>query len=108
VDKTLKAFFWAGKKRLIGGKCLVAWDAISKPTRYGGLGVKNLKLQGLALRARWEWLRRTDPTRPWQGLQMTSDQASGLFQTFAKAIVGDGKTDLFWKDRWIHGRTETS
>jgi hypothetical protein len=36
---------------------------------------------------------------------MISDQASGLFQTFAKATVGDGKTILFWKDRWIHGRT---
>jgi hypothetical protein len=73
IAKTLRGFFWAGKKNVVGGKCLVAWECISKPTRYGRLGVKDLKLQGLALRARWEWLRRTDPSRPWQGLPMISD-----------------------------------
>jgi hypothetical protein len=83
----------------------VAWDCISKPTRFGGLGVKNLRLLGLALRARWEWLERTDPSRPWQGLNMLQDSASMLFQNFATACIGDGKSILFWRDRWINGLT---
>jgi hypothetical protein len=68
INKWLRGFFWAGKKEANGGQCLVAWDVVCKPMSLGGLRVKNLKLQGLALRARWQWLRRTDPDRPWQGL----------------------------------------
>jgi hypothetical protein len=66
--KWMRAFFWAGKKEVNGGQCLVAWDTICRPTQFGGLGVKDLRLQGLALRVRWCWLRRTDPSRPCQGL----------------------------------------
>jgi hypothetical protein len=95
IAKFLRGFFWAGKKKAYGGACLAAWDCISRPTRFGGLGVKDLKLLGLALRARWEWLERTDPSRPWQGLNMLQDSASKLFQNFATACIGDGKSILF-------------
>jgi hypothetical protein len=61
--KWMRAFFWAGKKEVNGGQCMVAWDTICKPIQLGGLGVKDLRLQGLALRVRWCWLRRTDPAR---------------------------------------------
>jgi hypothetical protein len=60
VEGWERAFFWAGKRKVHGGQCLVAWDAVCKPYEFGGLGVKNLCLQGLALRVRWVWLRRTD------------------------------------------------
>jgi hypothetical protein len=43
------AFFWAGKEEVNGGACLVAWDCITVPLRLGGFGVKDLRLQGLAL-----------------------------------------------------------
>jgi hypothetical protein len=66
INKWARAFFWAAKEEVNGGQCLVTWDAVCKPTCYGGLGVKNLALQGLALHVRWEWLCRTDPARPWQ------------------------------------------
>jgi hypothetical protein len=68
INKWQRAFFWVAKDQVNGGQCLVAWDSICKPYEFGGLGVKNLRLQGLALRVRWEWLRRTDLSRPWQGL----------------------------------------
>jgi hypothetical protein len=51
INKHLRAFLWTGKKRVNGGQCLVAWDSVCRPERFGGLGIKNLKLQGLALRA---------------------------------------------------------
>ncbi|XP_071683699.1 uncharacterized protein [Lolium perenne] len=48
--KWMRAFFWAGKKEVNGGQCLVAWENICRPTQFGGLGVKDLRLQGLDLR----------------------------------------------------------
>ncbi|XP_051211871.1 uncharacterized protein [Lolium perenne] len=50
IDKWTRAFFWAGKGVVNGGQCLVSWQQIYKPVCYGGLGVHNLRLQGLALR----------------------------------------------------------
>jgi hypothetical protein len=103
--KWMRAFFWAGKKEVNGGQCLVAWDTICRPTQFGGLGVKDLRLQGLALGVRWCWLRRTDPSRPWQGLPAINDsEANEVFQSLAKLFVGDGETTLFWRDSWINGR----
>ena len=74
MNKWMRAFFWAGKDKVSGGNCMVAWNAVCKPPCFGGLGIKNLKLQGLALRVRWEWLKRTDSARPWQGLRMIEDE----------------------------------
>ncbi|KAM0866294.1 hypothetical protein ACQ4PT_042721 [Festuca glaucescens] len=105
IVKWMRAFFWAGKKEVHGGQCLVSWDTICKPTQFGGLGVKDLRLHGLALRVRWIWLRRTDPSRPWQGLPaMVDSEAQEVFQSMAQFHIGDGKSIIFWKDRWIHGR----
>lgn len=76
---------------------MVAWDTICQPTGYGGLRVKPLKLQSLAFRVRWEWLRRTDPQqRPWQGMSMMVDlDARLVFGSFVRIIVGKGDNVLF-------------
>ena len=52
IEQWMRGFFWAGKEKAHGGQCLIAWDAVCKPTYLGGLGVRNLQLQGLALRVR--------------------------------------------------------
>lgn len=54
MDGWKHSFFWAGNDRANGGQYLVAWSTIFQPTSFGGLGVKNLKIQALALRVRWE------------------------------------------------------
>lgn len=83
---------------------MVAWDTICRPTCFGGLGVINLRLQSLAFRVRWEWLRRTDPRRPWQGLSLMVDKDARLvFDSMVNISVGNGEKVLFWRDRWIHG-----
>ncbi|KAM0870271.1 hypothetical protein ACQ4PT_040114 [Festuca glaucescens] len=106
IDRWMRAFFWAGKDEVQGGQCLVAWRSICKPKEFGGLGVKDLRLQGLALRVRWMWLRRTDPERPWQGLPGLNDPlVAGVFQSLARFSVGDGRLTYFWRDRWISGYT---
>jgi hypothetical protein len=96
INGWIRSFFWASKEKSNGGRCLVAWNTICRPTCYGGLGVKNLKLQTLALRVRWEWLRRTDPKRPWQGLAMMVDsEAKGVFDSMVSIPVGQGNKVLF-------------
>ena len=83
---------------------MVAWDTVSRPIKFWGLGVKDLRLQGLALRVRWEWLRRTDPSRPWHGLPALRDaEALSVFQSFVQISVGNGENVMFWTDNWIHG-----
>ncbi|KAM0890566.1 hypothetical protein ACQ4PT_026958 [Festuca glaucescens] len=106
INRWMRAFFWAGKDEVQGGQCLVAWRSICKPKEFGGLGVKDLRLQGLALRLRWMWLRRTDPARPWQGLPGLNDPlVVGVFQSLARFVVGGGRLTYFWRDRWIDGYT---
>jgi hypothetical protein len=105
VDKWFRGFFWSAKDRASGGQYLVAWNQVCKEFEHGGLGVKDLRLQGLALRVHWEWLRQTDLGRPWQGLPPFSDtHAREVFDKLVKIQNGDGRHVLFWRDRWIDGQ----
>jgi hypothetical protein len=45
---------------------LVAWDRMCMPKVPGGLGITNLRLTNLALRAQWLWLSRVEAMRPWK------------------------------------------
>ena len=109
IDSWARSFFWVAKDQVTGGQCLVSWQQICRPIKFGGLGVKNFRLQGLALRVRWEWLRRTDPDRPWQGLPMVKDsEAAEVFDSLVCITVGNGAKTLFWRDRWIRGASAES
>jgi hypothetical protein len=106
VEKRFRGFFWAASERASGGQCLVAWEQLCKPLEYGGLGIKDLKLQSLALRVRWQWLQRTDMSRPWQGLPQIKDEAArALFDNLIQIEAGEGDRVIFWRDRWINGRS---
>jgi hypothetical protein len=99
-------FYWQARTRFRGAVVLFLGRKYVGHTRSGGLGIKNLQLQGVSLRARWEWLNRTDGDRPWTGLPMLKDaKAHQIFQSFTGITVGDGKSVLFWMDRWINGLT---
>ena len=106
MEKCFRGFFWAGKDTTNGGQCLVAWDRICRPQEFGGLGVKDLRLHSLALWVRWEWLRRSDPERPGQGLPLVKDaDARAIFDCLVRIRAGDGQHVMFWTDRWINGKT---
>jgi hypothetical protein len=53
IDAIYRKFLWVGKDTSVCGKCMVAWEAICKPTELGGLGITDLKLAGFALQTRW-------------------------------------------------------
>jgi hypothetical protein len=57
------------------------------------LGVLDLGTFGYALRMRWEWLARTDPSRMWVSVPYKSER---IVQA------------LFWEDRWLDGQSIAS
>jgi hypothetical protein len=105
MDKIRRSYFWRGHKEAKGGHCLVAWDKVCRPADLGGIDISNLRLLGWALRARWLWLKKTEPHRPWASLDIqVPDQVQAFFRIAIYSEVGNGEDTLFWIDRWLHGQ----
>ena len=52
------------------------------------------------------WFARTDTDRAWQGLDLQfSKEERALFFASTTMMLGDGRTALFWDDRWINGQS---
>ena len=79
IDRSRRAFLWAGAQTVAGGKCKVAWRMVSIPKELGGLGIIDLRRLGVALRLRWEYLRRTDPARSWHAVSSRPERAVRAF-----------------------------
>lgn len=66
----------------------------------------DLYKQGSALRLRWEWLKHTDDTKPWQGIPLMMDtQVQKAFTSLVQWNLGNEERVVFWKDHWINGAT---
>jgi hypothetical protein len=77
----------------------VAWDTVCQPKHLGGLGFYNLMWLNAALRALWIWLQKTDPSKPWAGLNFNVlPVAMAIFNTSTFVSIGDGAKTLFWED----------
>jgi hypothetical protein len=99
IDKIRKGFVWRGRKEINGGSCLVAWDSVTRPLKYGGLGIPNLQHMCWALQTKWLWLQKTDQSRPWHGLTIPIQQhVKDLFAASLISHVGNGSNTLFWTD----------
>ena len=59
IERELAAIY--GEARVLTGGC----EGSSSPPDLGSLGIVDLQKFGFALRMRWLWLRRVDPSRPW-------------------------------------------
>jgi hypothetical protein len=85
--------------------CLVNWRRVNRAKNLGGLGIKDLACFNRALRIRWPWFKRTEPTKPWTSMQLKlTVEEQELFRLCTAVTVGDGAKTQFWKDRWLHGR----
>jgi len=51
-----------------GGNCLVSWEKVERPIRFGGLGIHKLETLGWSLCIRWLWAQKTDKEHLWGGL----------------------------------------
>jgi mannosylglycoprotein endo-beta-mannosidase len=105
VDKIRRAFLWRGRKEAKGGHCLIAWPKVCRPRELGGLGIADLRTLSIALKARWPWLQRSEPSKPWANLPIqVSREVAGLISMAVISEVGNGSSTLFWEDRWLQGR----
>ena len=75
---------------------------VCRSKELGGLGIADLKSLGYALRARWPWLKKSEPNKPWAFLSLqVSKEVDCLISMAVFTEVGDRANTLFWKDRWL-------
>jgi hypothetical protein len=83
----------------------VAWGRVCRPIELGGLGIFSLKQLGWALKMRWLWLAKTEPSKPWAFLHIhLSEKVRSFFSAVTYTEIGDGASTLFWQDHWIFGK----
>ena len=105
IDKIRRAFLWRGRKEAKGGHCLIAWPKVCRSQELGGLGIADLKALSIALKARWPWLKRSEPSKPWANLPIqVSREVAGLISVAVITEVGNGSNTLFWEDKWLDGK----
>jgi hypothetical protein len=92
------------RKNVNGGSCLVSCEIITRPLKFGGLGVPNLQFKSWALQAKRMWLEKTNPSRPWHGMSLpVQQQVRQFFALSVLSVVGNGTDTLFWSDKWLNG-----
>lgn len=126
IDKIRRAFFWSGKNKVSGIKCLSKWENLCRSKEQGGIGIINLHWQNIALLGKWLWKLLTNEENLWvkfirnrffrrrnvfklSGIHTPG--ASSVFQDIWKHCkifslgirkdCGKGLNVLFWKDLWI-------
>jgi hypothetical protein len=53
ITTLIRGFLWSASDVASSGKCAVAWVNKCCPKEFGGLGIPNVKMMGMALRMRW-------------------------------------------------------
>ncbi|CAO2201417.1 unnamed protein product, partial [Urochloa humidicola] len=112
IDKIRRGFLWRGRKEAQGGHCLIAWPKVCRARELGGLGISDLKMLGFALRARWPWLRKTEPNKPWANLPIQASKEIDCLldmavTTIVAALVSKRRAnrrtvlEALTNDRWL-------
>ncbi|WVZ92388.1 hypothetical protein U9M48_038459 [Paspalum notatum var. saurae] len=118
VDRTRRAFLWAGEKTTSGAKCLVNWDAVCDLKTEGGLGVKNLDTLNICLLLKLLHRLHTASCSSWANwvkehvcLATLTGNLHGehwktlrellpLYRAITDCDVRDGRATSFWFDTW--------
>ena len=121
LDSIRRAFFWAAEETCTDAQCLVAWKTVCKPKKFGGLGLKNLRVQNNCLLMKFAvkaLLPDQTPWLDWIDLQhpnaLVTPQNSHSFHcqainhqlpalhTISFVITNSGTNTYFWLDIWLH------
>jgi hypothetical protein len=109
IDKLRRASLWRGSEVVSGGHCLVAWKTVCRPEKLGGLGIIDLHSMGLALQLRWIWLHRVEPDKPGSKLPHPTSKSfrilEAMFEASISVELNDGRSILFWRDKWVQGQS---
>ncbi|XP_026453386.1 uncharacterized protein LOC113354187 [Papaver somniferum] len=71
LEQIMRKFLWSdnkGKKKIHPAKC----NALCKKKRFGGLGIKNLKLVNQYLLSKWSWRYATEEDVLWKQVQIAA------------------------------------
>lgn len=120
LDKTVRNFIWKGHKEK--GMHMVNWKTITKPCRWGGLGVRVARNQNIVLLGKLIWELISTPDKLWVSvmngkygkagslLDPKKSRGSNIWNSIMKALdvlqegfqikIGDGKTS-FWYEPWL-------
>ncbi|XP_019192732.1 PREDICTED: uncharacterized protein LOC109187030 [Ipomoea nil] len=85
--------FWWRNRRDGGGIHWMAWDKLSKPKKFGGLGFKDLRAFNLAMLGKQGWRFLTNP----QSL------VARVYK--ARRRIENGDATLVWGDPWLMGES---
>jgi hypothetical protein len=103
IDKIRRGFLWKRRKDIKGGHCLMNWNQVCRPLELGGLAIHNLESLGWVLDMRWLWLKKTQPDRPWSGLDIqVHPNVAAMFAISVVTSVGNGESTLL--DRQMAAR----
>jgi hypothetical protein len=63
-------------------------------------------ISSIVKRQRWPWLKKSEPDKPWASLPLqVSKDVEYLLSLAIITEVGDGANTLFWRDKWLTGRS---
>jgi hypothetical protein len=103
--KIFRGFLRSGSEVAHGSECLATWDQVQIPLSLGGLGVKDLRLMGHALRLRWLWQQCSNRSKPWMPMPVSEDEAMwAFFRASVVVTMGNGTSMLFWEEHWLNGQ----
>ena len=104
VEKILRGFLWVGTVAAKGGHCHVN-HRTKVCGQFRGFVIPDLAPIAINRQFHWLWRKRTDPLRPWRGLDMqfTRDERQ-VFHASTKMVLRDGTSALSWEDQWLDAK----
>lgn len=130
LESIRRNFLWGsyGRSRKIHW---IAWEDLTKPKLFGGIGINSLSEMNVALLTKWVWRLKSQPDSLWarciksihrlsgiDGMPIARRSIPGVWLSISEVVkelegwnchlddylirkMGNGDNTCFWKDRWL-------